>query len=111
MVYPFRAVIFFILSVLICANFVFADEPVPTAESDWKEKTQQVFDQTVDGAKQVGNAVAEKTKSGYEATKQYFANNTVSDIAEDVADGAKDAGKAIADGAKKAWDGISGWFS
>ncbi|XP_037031379.1 uncharacterized protein LOC119070939 [Bradysia coprophila] len=115
-----KAIIFFILSVLlICASFVLADEPstststttLATEDPDWKEKTQKVFDQTVDGAKQVGNAVAEKTKSGYVATKEYFSNNTVSDIAEDVADGAKNVGKTIADGAEKAWKGISGWFS
>ena len=89
-----------------------ADEPsTSTVEPDWKEKTQKVFDQTVDGAKQVGSAVAEKTKTGYVATKEYFSNNTVADIADDVADGAKTVGKTIADGAEKAWKGITGWFS
>lgn len=90
-----------------------ADESVAatTEEHDWKDKTQQVFDQTVDGAKQVGSAVAEKTKSGYVATKEYFSNNTVGDIAGDVADGAKNVGQSIADGAKKAWKGIGDLFS
>lgn len=111
--YPFRAIIFFILSVLICANFVLADEPSEPKpdDPDWKDKTKVAFDQTVDGAKQVGSAVAEKTKAGYVATKDYFGNNTVSDIAGDVADGAKSVGKNIAEGAEKAWKGITGWFS
>lgn len=82
-----------------------------TEEQDWKDKTQKVLDQTVDGAKQVGHAVAEKTKSGYVATKEYFSNNTVGDIADDVAEGAKSVGQSIADGAKKAWKGIGDLFS
>lgn len=69
------------------------------------------MDQTVDGAKTVGKAVAESTKSGYVATKEYFGNNTVGDIAEDVADGAKSVGHSIADGAKKVWKGIGDFFS
>lgn len=92
-----------------------SDEQTPVAtpegDTDWKEQTKVVFDQTVDGAKQVGNAIAEKTKSGFETTKQYFSNNTVGDIAGDVADGAKNVGTSIADGAKKAWKGISDLFS
>lgn len=90
-----------------------ADEPAATTteEKDWKDKTHIVIDQTIDGAKQVGNAVAEKTKVGYEATKEYFSNNTVGDIAGDVADGAKSVGQSIADGAKKAWKGIGDFFS
>lgn len=82
-----------------------------TEEKDWKDKTKVVFDQTIDGAKQVADAVAEKTKSGYVATKEYFSNNTVGDIAGDVAEGAKNAGQSIADGAKKAWKGIGDLFS
>lgn len=90
-----------------------ADEPsaATTEQVDWKDKTQKVFDQTIDGAKEVGNVVAEKTKSGYVATKEYFSNNTVGDIAGDVADGAKSVGQSIADGAKKAWKGIGDFFS
>lgn len=98
---------------LICANFAIADDPsvATTEENDWKDKTQKVFDDTVDGAKKVGNAVAESTKTGYVATKEYFSNNTVGDIAGDVADGAKSVGQSIADGAKKAWKGIGDLFS
>ncbi len=110
---PYRTIIFFLLSVLICANFVVADETsqVTTEEQDWKDKTQKVLDDTIDGAKQVGSVVAEKTQAGYVATKEYFSNNTVGDIAGDVADGAKSVGHSIADGAKKAWKGISDLFS
>lgn len=98
---------------LICANFALAEESADTTtkEQDWTDKTAQVFDQTVDGAKKVGNAVAEGTKSGYIATKEYFGNNTVGDIAGDVAEGAKNVGQSIADGAKKAWKGIGDFFS
>lgn len=65
----------------------------------------------MDGVKHVGKSVAEGTKSGYVATKEYFGNNTVGDIAGDVADGAKSVGHSIADGAKKAWKGIGDFFS
>lgn len=101
------------MSVLICANFVLTEETSDTTikEQDWKDKTQQVFDETLDGAKKVGSAVADSTKSGYDATKQYFSNNTVGDIAGDVADGAKQAGQSIAEGAKKAWKSIGDFFS
>lgn len=88
-----------------------AEESATTEEQDWKDKTKVVIDQTFDGAKQVGSAVVEKTKSGYEATKEYFSNNTVGDIAGDVADGAKSVGTSIAEGAKKAWKGIGDFFS
>ncbi|CRK92589.1 CLUMA_CG006145, isoform A [Clunio marinus] len=105
----------FVLVVLSCASFVFVSaeelQVESTSESDWKDKAQVVLDKTVTGAKAVGGAVAESTKSGYVATKEYFGNNTVGDIAGDVADGAKKVGTGIADGAKKAWNTITDLFS
>lgn len=88
----------------------------------WKDKAKGVYDSSVDTAKTVGTVVADRTVEGYHGTVNYFKNNTVGDIADDVvdvtkkagtkiADGAKTAGQGIADVSKKAWGGIKDWFS
>lgn len=87
----FLAIIF---AVLACAAFIHADDS-PKAEAEAGTGTQ-----IKEGATNAGHKIADGAASGYDSTKTYLNDKTVSDIGGDVADGAKSAGKKVVDGTK-----------
>lgn len=91
--------------------FVQADNSASSEDSVTKSKAKEALDSTVSGAKAVGGAIAESTATHYNATKEYFNNRTVGDVAGDVADGAKKVGTAVADKAKAGYDATKNYFS
>lgn len=91
--------------------FVQSDNSASSEDSDVQKKAKEALDKTVTGAKAVGGAIAESTATHYNATKEYFNNRTVGDVAGDVADGAKKVGTAVADKAKAGYDATKDYFS
>lgn len=91
--------------------FVHADDSVSIEDSDVKAKAKEALDTTVTGAKAVGGAISQTAQTGYNATKEYFSNKTVGDVAGDVAEGAKNVGTAVADKAKAGYNATKNYFS